>query len=212
VLRDIPCSIVEASSGAEGVAWPRATALTYLSATSSCRDSPASTSWRAVVGSGDPRHPDRHEHGRVLTPEDAASSPRAAAVLSKESYASGGAAAEIPQALEKVGFAALTADSAFKILNVDDYRAALYSPPDPSPGRLRGGRGDDGTTGAGDRAPRAPAARAARRQPARHHRLRGVQADQGGSRPAIDPGRPHDASLQQHRRPGARLDQGADGT
>ena len=43
---------------------------------------------------------------KVLTSEERRELARAAAVLSKESYASGGAAAEIHKALEKVGFAA----------------------------------------------------------------------------------------------------------
>jgi CheY-like chemotaxis protein len=42
---------------------------------------------------------------KVLTSEERRELARAAAVLSKESYASGGAAAEIHKALEKVGFA-----------------------------------------------------------------------------------------------------------
>ena len=107
VLRDIPCAIVEASSGAEGVAvarrdrpdvifcdvvMPGFSGLDVLRELSS---DPATRDIPIVMNTA-----------KVLTPEERRELTRAAAVLSKESYASGGAAAEIHKALEKVGFAA----------------------------------------------------------------------------------------------------------
>src|SRR5437667_2352800 len=107
VLRDFPCAVVEASNGAEGVAMAR-------------RDRPDVIFCDVVMPgfsgidvlrelSSDPATRDIPivmNTAKVLTSEERRELARAAAVLSKESYASGGAAAEIHKALEKVGFAA----------------------------------------------------------------------------------------------------------
>jgi CheY-like chemotaxis protein len=107
VLRDFPCAVVEASNGVEGVAMarrdrpdvifcdvvmPGCSGLDVLRELSS---DPATRDIPIVMNTA-----------KVLTPEERRELARATAVLSKESYASGGAAAEIHKALEKVGFAA----------------------------------------------------------------------------------------------------------
>jgi CheY-like chemotaxis protein len=107
VLRDFPCAVVEASNGAEGVAMARRDrpdvifcdvvmpGFSGLDVLRELSSDPATRDIPIVMNTA-----------KVLTPEERRELARAAAVLSKESYASGGAAAEIHKALEKVGFAA----------------------------------------------------------------------------------------------------------
>jgi len=107
VLRDFPCAVVEASNGAEGVAMARRDrpdvifcdvvmpGFSGLDVLRELSSDPATRDIPIVMNTA-----------KVLTSEERRELARAAAVLSKESYASGGAAAEIHKALEKVGFAA----------------------------------------------------------------------------------------------------------
>jgi len=107
VLRDFSCVVVEASNGAEGVAMARRDrpdvifcdvvmpGFSGLDVLRELSSDPATRDIPIVMNTA-----------KVLTPEERRELARAAAVLSKESYASGGAAAEIHKALEKVGFAA----------------------------------------------------------------------------------------------------------
>jgi CheY-like chemotaxis protein len=107
VLRDVPCAITEAAGGAEGVTAARRDRPDVIICDVVMPDVSGFDVLRAL--SSDPATRDIPivmNTAKVLTAEESRQLSRAAAVLTKESYASGSAAAEVRKALQKAGFAA----------------------------------------------------------------------------------------------------------
>jgi signal transduction histidine kinase/CheY-like chemotaxis protein len=107
VLRDVPCAITEAAGGAEGLTAARRDRPDVIICDVVMPDVSGFDVLRAL--SSDPATRDIPivmNTAKVLTAEESRQLSRAAAVLTKESYASGSAAAEVRKALQKVGFVA----------------------------------------------------------------------------------------------------------
>jgi signal transduction histidine kinase/CheY-like chemotaxis protein len=107
VLRDVPCAIAEAASGAEGMEIARRdrpdvifcdVVMPGISGYDVLRELAADPATRDI--------PVVMNTAKVLTTEERRGLARAAAVVSKDVFASGRAADEIQRALEKAGFAA----------------------------------------------------------------------------------------------------------